>query len=108
MNRYLIIESRDPFESASLACRNDLATSLAAKAPVTVFLVENAVLAARTTARYGGELGRLRRAGVKVMADEFALRERGIDIGQLSSGIEAAPIDLLVAELGRGAKAIWC
>ena len=74
---------------------------------MTVFLVENAVLAARTGARYA-QFGRLRRAGVTLIADEFALRERGIPVGELVPEVKAGRIDLLVAELGRGAKAIWC
>lgn len=107
MKRYLIVESRDPFECASFAWRNDLAATLAAGAEVTVFLVENAVYAARASAGFAG-LGRLKRAGVTVVADEFALRERGIAAAQLAPEIKAARIDLLVAELGRGARAIWC
>lgn len=107
MQPYLIIESRDPFESASFAWQNELAVSLAAGSKVTVFLVENGVLAAREGACCT-ELGRLKRAGVRVLADEFALRERGIAASLLAAEVTAAQIDELVAELGRGAKAIWC
>jgi sulfur relay (sulfurtransferase) DsrF/TusC family protein len=107
MQRYLIIESRDPFESPGFAWQSELASSLAATEEVTVFLLENAVLAARAGARFI-EFERLRRAGVRVIVDEFALRERGIAASQLAAEVEAVRIDALVAELGRGAKAIWC
>jgi predicted peroxiredoxin len=107
MKRFLIVESRDPFEAASFASRNRLPGALAGDAEVTVFLVENAVLAARATAGTGA-LGTLRAAGVQVFADEFALQERGIAAERLAPGVEAAGMDRLLAELGRGAKAIWC
>lgn len=107
MKRYLIIESRDPFEAPSFAGRNELAAQLAAGADVTVFLVENAVLAARARARVPG-FARLKKSGVTLIADEFALRERGIPVAELAPEIKAGRVDLLVAELGRGAKAIWC
>jgi len=107
MKRYLIIESRDPFEAASFAGRNELAVNLAADGEVTVFLVENAVLAARVGSRFAG-FARIRRAGVTLIADEFALRERGITVAELVPEVKAGRIDLLVAGLGRGAKAIWC
>jgi hypothetical protein len=107
MKRYLIIESRDPFEAASFAGRNELAANLASDGEVTVFLVENAVLAARAGARFSG-FARLRRAGVTLIADEFALRERGIAVAELVPEVKAGRIDLLVAELGRGATALWC
>jgi len=107
MKRFLIVESRDPFEAASFAARNGLHVALAGDAEVTVFLVENAVLAARAAVA-AIVLGGLRAAGVQVLADEFALQERGIAAGQLAAGVEAASLDRLVVELGRGAKAIWC
>jgi hypothetical protein len=107
MKRYLIIESRDPFEAPSFAGRNELAANLAAGAEVTLFLVENAVLAARSRARFAG-FARLKKAGVTLIADEFALRERGITVAELVPEVKAGRIDLLVAELGRGAKALWC
>src|SRR5262245_45993940 len=88
MSNYLLIESRDPFESKSFAQRCELAlTLLGEDTGVTVFLVENAVLGARAGAKANG-LEKLAKAGVRLFADEFALRERGI--GDLAAGVTSA------------------
>ncbi len=107
MASYLLIESRDPFESRGFAQRCELASTLAADgAQVTLFLLENGVLAARAAAHVR-EIEHLGHLGVAVLADDFALRERGITAAQLAREVKPSPIDALVVELGRGAKAIW-
>lgn len=105
MSEYLLVESRDPFESRGFSQRCDLALTLRAEGGgVTLFLVENAVLGARAGAKTPG-LDRLVKAGVRVLADEFALRERGI--AEVAPHIAPTDIDTLVDELARGAKALW-
>ena len=107
MPRYLLIESRDPFDSNDTGFCRDLATQLAAaKNEVTVFLVQNGVLPARSGAR-SGDLTKLAGAGVKVLADSFSLKERGIDEKGLASGVAAAPLDVVLDALAEGAKVIW-
>ena len=107
MPSYLLIESRDPFESRGFGQRCELAAALATDgAAVTLFLVENGVLAARSAAAVR-ELDRLGRSGVSVLADEFALRERGIAVAELAGHVKSARLDELVKQLGTGAKAIW-
>jgi sulfur relay (sulfurtransferase) complex TusBCD TusD component (DsrE family) len=107
MSSYLLIESRDPFESRGFGQRCELAAALAVDgASVTLFLVENGVLAARGSAQVR-ELEKLGRSGVSVFADEFALRERGITVGELAGQVKAVRLDALVERLGTGAKAIW-
>ena len=52
MADYILIESRDPFESAEIGGFLDLADGLAKEGgAVTLFLVQNAVMAARHGAR---------------------------------------------------------
>ena len=105
MSGYLLIESRDPFESKCFSQRCDLAlTLLGQNAGVTVFLVENAVLGARAGAK-SRELERLAKAGVRLLADEFSLRERGIR--DLAPHVVSVDIDSVVGELAGGAKALW-
>jgi hypothetical protein len=105
MSDYLLIESRDPFESKSFSQRCEMALTLRAEnAGVTLFLVENAVLAARTGAKLR-ELEKLAKSGVRLMADEFALRERAVN--DVSPGVAAVPLDTLIGELAAGAKALW-
>ena len=108
MSRYLFIESRDAFESRDTRFVEDTAAALKERGhDVTVFLVQNGVLAAR---RNGGEnyLARLAGAGVALLADDFSLRERGIQTAELAPGIQQSNIEGLVDALVQvNTKAIW-
>jgi intracellular sulfur oxidation DsrE/DsrF family protein len=107
MASYLLIESRDPFESSDVAFCQDLARRLAAAGNrVTVFVVQNGVFGARAGARAADYAG-LARAGVEVLADDFSLRERGIPADKLQPGVTPSPLDLVIDRLAEGAKAIW-
>jgi sulfur relay (sulfurtransferase) complex TusBCD TusD component (DsrE family) len=107
MTSYVLIESRDPFESSGFAHRCELALALRADgADVTVFLVENAVLGARANAELR-DLARLSKAGVPVLADEFALRERGVGEHEIGAAVRPASLTTLVHHLVGGAKALW-
>ena len=107
MAKYLLIESRDPFDSADVPAYYALAADLArAGNQVTVFLVQNGVLPARTSSR-SGELQGLASAGVEVFADDFSLRERGIATDRMARGVKAAPLDVVVDLLADGCKAMW-
>lgn len=108
MARYLVIESRDPYESQSVDQTYDLAAGLSRDGhEVTLLLVQNAVLSARKGARTAPLMGKVEKTSVKVMADDFALRQRGIDASRLAPGITATHLDLVIDELAAGAKAIW-
>jgi predicted peroxiredoxin len=107
MSRYLLIESRDRFDSNDTHFCVDLARQLAAADnEVTLFLVQNGVLPARAGAR-SDDLARLAGGGIRVLADSFSLRERGIDEKRLAAGIAAAPLDVVLDALAEGAKVIW-
>jgi len=107
MASYLLIESRDPFESNDVSYYYDLAAGLVKDGnEVTLFLVQNGVLPARKSTRSGALAG-LVQSGVKVYADDFSLRERGIAAGRLISGVKPAPIDTVVDRLAAGDKTIW-
>ena len=67
-------------------------------------LIQNAVLAARPAAQTP-QLKALVGSGVKVLADDFALKERGIT--KLLDGIETAPIEVVVDHLEAGHKTLW-
>ncbi len=107
MAKYLLIESRDPFEAADVVHHYALAGSLAqAGNAVTLFLVQNGVLPARR-GRKSDDLSALAKAGVEVLADDFSLRERGISADGLAAGVKAAPLDAVVDQLAEGRKALW-
>jgi sulfur relay (sulfurtransferase) complex TusBCD TusD component (DsrE family) len=105
MQAYLMIESRDPFESNDVGYYFELARGLVeAGNHVTLFLTQNAVLAARQSAQLP-TLRALIASGVSVEADDFALRERGIT--KLLAGVEAVPIDKVVDHMETGHKTLW-
>ena len=109
MANYIFIESRDPFESRDTQFIEQTATALKQRGhEVTVFLVQNGVLATRSGAARGAHLGRLAGAGVTVFADDFSLRERGIEAGELWAGVRPASIETLVDLIVRpDAKTVW-
>jgi intracellular sulfur oxidation DsrE/DsrF family protein len=107
MSDYLLIESRDPFDSGDTSKFCDLAASLVGNGDkVTVFLVQNGVLPARQSSM-SDMLSRLADSGVEVLADEFSLSERGIGGNKLARGVRSAPIEVIVDQLAEGRKAIW-
>jgi predicted peroxiredoxin len=106
MTEYILIESRDPFESRDTEFVEQTAIAIKERGhPVTVFLVQNGVLAARKNA---GRLRRLAEAGVMLLADDFSLRERGIKAEELAQGVQESGIDRLVDAIAQtNTKAIW-
>ena len=106
MAKYLLIESRDPFEVSDVFYYYDLAATLAKGADVTLFLVQNGVLPARPSV-HSPRLSELAKSGVRVLADEFSLRERGIRANRLAAGVTAAALDVVIDQLAEGRKALW-
>ena len=108
MTGYLFIETRDPFESRDVEFVAATAAALRERDnEVTVFLVQNGVLAARRGA-HDSYLARLAQAGVRILADDFSLRERGIGGDELRAGVTPSGVDDLVEMLAReGTKAVW-
>ena len=105
MNHYLLIESLDPFESNDVGRHWEMAVDLARRGNrVTLFLVQNGVLAAREGAR-NDVLHSVAAAGVEVLADEFSLRERGI--GRPMARVKPAPLDVVLDRLAEGCTALW-
>ena len=108
MSRYLLIESRDPFESQDsvrflLATASELSTAGHA---VTMFLIQNGALAARDDVQLPA-LSAALRAGVEVIADEFSLRERGIGDRQRSHSVSSASLNVVIERLALGDRVFW-
>ena len=107
MAKYLLIESRDPWETNDAGTWQELASSLAKEGhTVTFFLLQNGVLPARRSAA-SASLSALASAGVEVLADDFSLRERGISPERLAPGIKPAPIDVVIDHMVEGRKVVW-
>lgn len=107
MSKYLLIESRDPFESADSGFFAELAEGLRGRgSETTVFLVQNGAFLARKGAKHGDRIGRLLQQKVRVMADQFALKERAIT--NVADGVEAIDMGRFVQLLLEpGVKALW-
>ena len=110
MADYLLVESRDPFEYADASYFYQMAEDLCkAGNNVTFFLVQNGVLMARQGIA-NDAVARLRAAApaVKILADDFSLRERAISPDKLAQGVTPAAVDDLVDMLAQpGVKAVW-
>ena len=107
MSQYLLIESRDPFDSPDTGFVHDLSRKLVEGGhQVTVFLVQNGVLPARPCI-HSAALTSLAQAGVTILADDFSLRERGISASALVQGVRAAALDVVIDGMAGGAKMIW-
>jgi len=106
---YVLVESRDPFGSADGGRLYEFAAALAEEADdVTVFLVENGVLAARRESAAAGALTALG-SKAAVLADTFSLRQRAIEADELAPGVGTADIDELVdLVVEDGRKTLWC
>lgn len=105
MSTYFLIESRSPFDSVEVNHNYQLASDLAkAGNTVTLFLVENAVLAARKTAQIEG-LSQLNQ--VSLLADDFSLQERGIQSEELTPNVQVQTINAVVEAMANGYKTIW-
>lgn len=109
MSTYVLVESRDPFESRDVSHYYVLATSLAAKGEtVKLFFVQNGVLALRNTIP-SNPLAEVIAADIEILADEFSLKERGITETDTLMGVQATEIGTLVdlALADTDTKVIW-
>jgi len=108
MSNYVLIESRDPFDSSDTSFLADTAAALRKRGNnVTVFLVQNGVLAARKQARKT-QIPQLLESGITVLADDFSLRERAIQSDECQNAIKTVGIDQLVDLLVQeNTKGIW-
>ncbi len=98
MVSYLLIESRDPFEYADTDYMYQIAEQLVDNGnDVTLFLIQNGVFVTRRSSKNNPMDTLLSRQGnIKIMAEEFSLRERGIEVQHLVDGIQIAGIDFLI------------
>jgi sulfur relay (sulfurtransferase) DsrF/TusC family protein len=105
MTKYFLIESRSPYDAKEVGNNYQLASDLAkAGNEVTLFLVENGVLATRKSS-VSNDLANLKQ--VKLLADDLSLRERAIEQSELQTGIETTGIGAIVDAMSEGQKMIW-
>jgi sulfur relay (sulfurtransferase) complex TusBCD TusD component (DsrE family) len=103
----LLVASRDPWTHAGIRRCFELAADLAREGQhVTLFLVQNGVLPARPSPA-SAPLEALARQGIRVVADELSLRERGIPRSGLAPGVEPGELDVVIEALEEGARVLW-
>lgn len=107
MSDYLFIESRDPGDTfGDDAFSGWLAGLTGLGHTATVFLTQNAVIAARKGCIYNDGLEALQAAGVRLLVDGFYATEKSVD--DYADGIEAAEMDQVVdLVMTAGVKTIW-
>ncbi|MGC4809230.1 DsrE family protein [Micromonospora sp. DT228] len=104
MRSYLLVESRTEQESPDVPRFFELGTGLRrAGHPVTVFLIQNAVIGARAPA-----VTSLVAAGVEVWADESSVRTRGLSPDDCPEGVRLGGMPNLVGMLmAAGCVPVW-
>jgi hypothetical protein len=104
---YLVIETRDPFAACSPGTVDPVIEGLAGSAATTVVLAQNGVLGARRGSAAEVALARLA-ASARVVADDFALRERGVRPDELVAGVGVTTMDEVVGlMLADGCRVLW-
>jgi len=106
---YVLIESRDPFEYGDSRYMYHMASDLARKgSDVILFLIQNGVLTTRSGVKNNPLSELSSSSGVRVLADEFSLRERGISRSGLVDGVAVSDVDSLVDFLVQAdTKIVW-
>ncbi len=108
MAQYLLIESKNPLDGGEYSF--ELAKQLRElKHNVTIYLVQDAVFAARKRFEAGEKLLREAKAQTAtLLADEISLRQRGVTKERLSEVVRVSNMDELVDLLmEKSDKAIW-
>jgi predicted peroxiredoxin len=107
MAKYLLIESRDPFDSADSEYFAQLVEGISNRGnEVTLFLVQNGVFPLRSGSKHSDLMANLLEHRAEILADAFSLRERAIK--KPLDGVEVADIGRVVdLLLEPGTKAIW-
>ena len=106
MQQLLIVETRDLAASGDAERMVELAAGMTGQSvPAAILLAENAAFSAHRDSR--DYLGPAISAGVRVLADRFALDERGIRPEDLRPDVGIADIDIVVDYLAAGASVIW-
>ena len=107
MKSMMIVETRDPLECRDVEWSAALLSGLRkADVACTLMLAENGVLAARAAAR-SALLSGLVDGGVEVLADRFALAERGIADSDLAAGVAGVDLGVVIDRLAAGGAVIW-
>ena len=108
MSRYLLIETKGPLDGGDYSI--ELGKQLKEQRhDVTIYLLQDAVFAARRTFEAGERLRReAEKHGLTLLADGVSLRQRGVVGDRVARGVRTSDVNELVDLLmERSDKAIW-
>lgn len=108
MAKYLLIETKSPLEGGEYAF--ELGSQLRdLDHDVTIYLLQDAVFAARSSFKTGRELiEQAERSGLRVLADGISARQRGLVGDRVARGVGVSDMGEMVGLLMEQAdKAIW-
>ena len=108
MSQYLLVESKGPLEGGEYSF--DLAKQLRElNHSVTIYLIQDAVFAARKRFEAGEKLvAEAKAREVRLLADEVSLRQRGITPERRAEAVRVSKMDELTDLLmEKSDKAIW-
>lgn|SRR2546425_10763774 len=108
MASYLLIETKNPLDGGAYAF--ELGQQLRElEHDVTVYLLQDAVFAARKSFRTGRTLiEQADRGGIKVLADAVSARQRGVTGDRVAKEVRVSDMPELVQLLmERADKAVW-
>ena len=107
MKSFMLVETRDPLETPEVEWLSELMAGLRNKdVHCSVMLTQNGVLGARSAAA-AGFIARSAAQGIEILADEFALAERGISADELSPEVKVAGVVAIVDRLAAGDAVVW-
>ena len=107
MRKYLLIESRDPFEGDEIREIHELADRLSqAGNRVILLLVGEGVRAARA-GEHTFWFAKMRRGGVEIVADEPSLRAQGVGLARLSHWVRPVEPEGATRWVSQGFEALW-
>jgi sulfur relay (sulfurtransferase) complex TusBCD TusD component (DsrE family) len=108
MEQYLLIESRDQFESNEVQYFYDLAIDLKIqKNDVKLFFLQNAAFSLRKNIPNSEQISNIIALDIPIFVDEFSAKERGIFQENLRPGIMISSLEIIIEHMLNHVKVIW-
>ena len=107
MTNYMLIQSEEPQATERTINLYQLAKDLTcAGHSVSLFLVQNAVIPARTTSKYQ-YFDELLEHDLRILVDSFSLLQREIYVGDVKRNIEIGSVRDVIEAMLDGDRVIW-
>ena len=108
MEHYLLIESRDHFESNDVNYFYNLAMDLKKqKNDVKLFFLQNAAFSLRKSIPNSEQISNIISLDIPIFVDEFSMNERGIYKENLKHGVIISSLDIIIEYMLNQVKIIW-